>query len=479
MKKIPLIFALVSSILSFSQEIKGRILDQSTQEPIPFVNVLLSDNYGVITNDEGYFVMQQKDFPPSTAIKFSCMGFEEVNIKISDYKSGQIVFLKQSNNTLKEITLRNTNYSALEVMQKVNENLAKNHNIEDKRIQFFMRTKNISILKKANFSVKKAAVLSKSEIKEINEAIKQQNLVEVKPFTNFNESLFNAYFEQDSTKISYIKYLELTNPEKENSAESKQGKLIKRVFENLKSDHTFNIKTGIIPIAKNKKIGDFLSDIAKDTVKNVLGNEFKALINKNRLASKTFITIQKDFNYTKEEITVINGMVCYHIGFKPKKKSGKFEGDLYINADDFAVVKYNYKLIEGELLNSMNLKLLLGIKINTFERSEVGFLTRSNQGVYYPRYIKTSINSYGYFDRSLSITENNPNKKERKELKLELMQEATQLAVNELLAIEIEDSPSKINIPKFIIADKTSKHDPNYWKNYNIIESTEEIKNYE
>jgi hypothetical protein len=35
------------------------------------------------------------------------------------------------------------------------------------------------------------------------------------------------------------------------------------------------------------------------------------------------------------------------------------------------------------------------------------------------------------------------------------------------------------NIPKYIIGDSQSKFDAGYWKNYNIIEATKEIKNYE
>ena len=106
-------------------------------------------------------------------------------------------------------------------------------------------------------------------------------------------------------------------------------------------------------------------------------------------------------------------------------------------------------------------------------------ITKSNQNIYLPKYIKTTIGSYVYFDRSLNFIENNSDKSTRKQLKIDLMQEANQTAVNELLAIEIDAIDALPNIPKYIIGDSQSKFDAGYWKNYNIIEATKEIKNYE
>jgi|694.fasta_scaffold02171_5 hypothetical protein len=478
MKNLFLFISCLTFSSVFSQEIKGRVLDKSNNEPIPFANVLLSENYGVITNEEGFFVLQQKDFSNNTAIAFSCMGFIEQKITLQDFNQGQTVYLEAANNLLPEIVLRDTNLSVDQVMKNMTDNLSKNHDIANKRIQFFMRTKTSSQLQKANFELDKAAGVTNKEIKEINEAIKSKELVKIQPFTSFSEKVFNAYYGADSTKVSYLKHLNLTNPEKDNSSDGTQAKIMKRVFQNLESNNTFNIRSGIIPVAKKVKLSDFISK-KNDTIKNDLNFENKGLLGKNRLASKEFIKEQKKYLYNKEGVAVINGVVCYHISFKSLKNKGDFAGNLYINAEDFAIVRYDYKLIEGKLLNSVNLKFLLGIKMNINDRQEFGIFSKSTAGVYYPKYIKTTVSSYTYFDRSLSFSENNDDKKTRKELKIDLMQESNQTAINELLAIEAEAIASIPKFPKYIIGDKQTKYDARYWKNFNIIEATEEVKNYE
>jgi hypothetical protein len=478
MKKLVFLSICIFSFSLHAQEIKGRLLDKNNNEPIPFANVTLSNNYGVITNDEGYFVLQQKDYSASTPIVFSSMGYEQRQIAISDFIQNQTVYLDQANNMLQEIVLRNTNLSLEEIMSNMTNNLSKNHDVVNQRVQYFMRNKTTSMLKKANFELDKAAGLSKKEVKEINEAIKNKDLVKAEPYSGFSEKLFNAYYLSDSTKISFIKHLKLSNPEKDNSSEGAQAKIMKRVFQNLESDNTFNIKTGIIPIAKKVKLSNYINN-NNDTIKNVITSEYKNLLGKNRIINKEFIANQNKYIFTKKEVTYVNGILCYHIGFVPNKNKGDFTGNLYINVEDFGIIRYDYKLIEGKLLNSLNLKFLMGIKMNVNAREEFAIFSKSNQNSYLPRYIKTTIGSYVYFDRSLNFTENNPDKDKRKQLKIDLLQESNQTSVNELLAVEIDALEALPNIPKYIIGDSQSKFDAGYWKNYNIIEATKEIKNYE
>lgn len=405
------------------------------------------------------------------------MGYDEIQIKIDDFTQNQNVFLTQSNNMLKEVILINTNVSLEEIMKKMTENLSKNHDIVNQRVQYFMRTKTTSKVEKADFEINKAEGVSKKEIKEINNSIKKRDLTNL-PYSSFSEKLFNTYYQTDSTKISFIKHLNLNNPEKDNSSEGTQSKIMKRVFQNLESENTFNIKSGIIPIAKKVKLNDFI-DKKNDTIKNKISSEYESLLGKNRISKKEFISKQDKYIFTKKDNTLINGTLCYHISFIPYKNKGDFTGNIYINAEDYAIVRYDYKLLEGKLLNNVNLKFLLGIKSNVNKREEFGIFVKSKQNIYLPKYIKTTIGSYIYFDRSLNFSENNPIKDNSKQLKINILQESNSLAVNEILAIEIDESKIVPKIPKYIIGDTRTAYDNNYWKNYNIIEATKEIKNYE
>ena len=63
MKKLvfSLFSALLFSGLSFSQEFSGKVLDQKTKQPVPFVTIQYAKNKGVITNEEGFFVINRQE----------------------------------------------------------------------------------------------------------------------------------------------------------------------------------------------------------------------------------------------------------------------------------------------------------------------------------------------------------------------------------------------------------------------------------
>jgi hypothetical protein len=485
MRHFSVFVILFVSIIGFAQNktLQGRVVEESTKKPVPFANVLLSDNYGVITNNEGYFVLQTKDFSLDTPITFSSMGFAEKKMIIRDFENGQEVVLAPANNVLEEVIITNANLTVPEILQKLKENLQKNHALENIQLQVFMRTKTTSEVINADFSLKDAANLSNKEIKELNQGIKTNQLVKVEPYTSFEERLLDIYKGKDSTKISHQKILRLGNPEKENNNDAAQSKLMQKVFSNLESEHTFNIKSGIIPIKKNANIKDFVSLRKRDSIPNKLGEEYQSLFSKNRLSQKDFIENMKDYNFTKLDLALINGQVCYHLQFEPKRSKTIFKGNLYVQTSDFAIIKYDYQMVDGEKMNSVNLKFLLGIKFNTFARKEMALFQKSSTGTYVPKYIQTSVSNYIYFDRSLSFTENNPDKKARKELKFAILQESKQHANNELLVIEsitMQDADlQQLQLPKYIFPDELTKYDASYWKNYNILEATNEIKKYE
>lgn len=485
MRNILVICALFYSLLFVAQNqtLQGRLMDENTNEPIIFANVLLSENYGIITNNEGYFVLQTKDFPANTLIVFSSMGYEEKKIAIQDFVQGQEVKLAPANHLLDEVIITNANLTLPEILQKLRGNLSKNHALENVQLQVFMRTKTTSEVIKADFTLKDAANLINKEIKELNQGIKSNQLVKVEPYTSFEERLLDVYKGKDSTKVSHQKVLRLGNPEKENSSDAAQTKLMQKVFSNLESENTFNIKSGIIPIKKNANIKDYVSLRKKDSIPNKLGEEYQSLFSKNRLANKDFIQNMEDYTFTKLDLTLINGQVCYHLQFVPKKNKADFKGNLYVNAIDFGVVKYEYELLEGKKMNSVNLKFLMGIQFNTFARKEMALFQKTSSGIYVPKYIQTAVSNYVYFDRSLSFTENNPDRKARKELKFAILQESKQHANNEFLVIETKSFDNEalqhVQIPKYIFPDELTKYDAAYWKNYNILEATNEIKKYE
>ena len=62
----------------------------------------------------------------------------------------------------------------------------------------------------------------------------------------------------------------------------------------------------------------------------------------------------------------------YVIYFKPRKSKAKYEGKIYINPEDFTISKVNYQFAKGKKGESLNLKLLLGVKYS--ENKQTGTL---------------------------------------------------------------------------------------------------------
>ncbi len=83
MKKVfPLLFTL-SSLLSFSQStqnIRGRVIDQQSEAPLPGVNVLSLSGQGAVTDPNGYYVL--KEVPVGrVSLTFSFIGYKPLRME--------------------------------------------------------------------------------------------------------------------------------------------------------------------------------------------------------------------------------------------------------------------------------------------------------------------------------------------------------------------------------------------------------------
>ncbi|MFC5194566.1 carboxypeptidase-like regulatory domain-containing protein [Bizionia hallyeonensis] len=78
---------------SFSQTIKGNVLDSLTQKPLEFANVtLMTRNKGVYTNEKGAFLFEIKKHLYDT-LKISSIGYASKFITLNKYKNQEVVNL--------------------------------------------------------------------------------------------------------------------------------------------------------------------------------------------------------------------------------------------------------------------------------------------------------------------------------------------------------------------------------------------------
>lgn len=232
-----------------------------------------------------------------------------------------------------------------------------------------------------------------------------------------------------------------------------QEKFFEHTFQKLESPYTYRIKTGIIGLEKEASMKNISQEAkAADTLKN--NNGFYVL-SYGMISHREFMAKRDIYEYTLHGTRLINGMLCYHLTFRPDKNRAKYLGELYINTDDFGLVYYNYKLAPDKSEFSLNLKWVLGIKFNSFDDGLEVLLKKSPSGTYYPQLIKRSNSSYVYVDRSLTLTENHPKRSERKKMKFNFLVEMIVSTDDEMVAIEMEPytTETKIMPPPYILYD--------------------------
>ena len=166
-----------------------------------------------------------------------------------------------------------------------------------------------------------------------------------------------------------------------------------------------------------------------------------------------------------------------------KKNAAKYYGKIYVNAMDFAVVKLDYNMVAGKKAESINLKLILGVKVLEDQIKVSATYTKNEAGQYAVNFVKKEKHNYIYAHRSLKLTKNKASKEEEKKmLKVDAMVEIDTYATNELFIIdkELMDSSKFQAVKEDERYDITylSKYNPDVWKDYNVLAPVEAIKNY-
>ena len=122
-----------------AQELTAKIIDSKTNVPIPFVAVQTAPYKGVISNEEGVFIIQLEDVN-DTSIEFSCLGYQSLTMTLEDLEFNNfIVQLLPATNELNAIYLTNTKPNVDAIISRVNTNLIKNHNSDALSYNLFYR----------------------------------------------------------------------------------------------------------------------------------------------------------------------------------------------------------------------------------------------------------------------------------------------------------------------------------------------------
>lgn len=482
-------FIILSNFTTQAQDVSGKIIDEETKAPIPYVTIKYGANNGAISNEEGDFNII---FPENNSVKdsihFSSIGYASKTIsaqKVTD----TIIVLKPEALELSSVYLTDEELDVEDIIDRVEENISKNYNRSYTKNRFFMRESFNQYYRKLNFDFKK------SSIKEVTKGLIDSMMSSIPKRTSYhNETLGDLYIKQFSRKhkLSIIKTSKLYNKSQEVSFEGLQEKFMQVLNDNVKKDSYLKIKSGLFgtkvsvdSIVNTSENSDKIQD---DYEQNNYFNSRKGNI--NNLLKRVFFeddspinVIEKSnrYDFKLEDYVYIEDQFAYVISFTP----GNFadiKGKLYVNTEDFAILRLDYQNSDAIYNKKFN---MLGVNVNHMIFKGTMIFSKGEQQKYSLKYISHENGNSFKLDRPLTVIEKNKHVKGRRkqnELKLQMKFNIIDTNKRELIVFNsdnVNESVYKaLKEVKKVDVKYFSNYNAEFWKGYNIIEPNQAIKEF-
>ncbi|WP_034041612.1 carboxypeptidase-like regulatory domain-containing protein [Wocania ichthyoenteri] len=496
-----LITLFISQLFQAQESIHAKLIDSTTQKPIPFATVELNKKSGVISNENGVFQMYlNKKTTVNDSLFINCLGYETKRVAVQKFTDG-IIVLSQKSIELDEVLVSNKEYTVDEIIEKAQENLATNYDFEYTKSRLFYRQSDNNNILKNTIDIKK------STIPEINQKFVDSVLsIMPKNSSNYTEILGDLYekpIANNALKLDIIKASNLYDKNNEISFESLEEKFNNIFKKHIKRDSYFKIKSGIFGTKEeidSSLFGDTKDDkdIEKTKVfieeqkkkeserkKNFLRYRKQAISN---LETSSFIFEDSHLNFLEKsnrynfellDYQFLNGEFVYKITFKPKRKE-EYKGVLYINTDDFAIVRVDYNNVK-KLKNFR----LLGISFSEYLKKGTFIYSKNNANKYVLKYAEEENGNKFGIKRPLKIIEKNKHTKGRRkqnEISTDIHFIVSNITKKELVVFENE-SITETTFNDFTEKAKVKptylpKYDPSFWKGYNVMEPNQAIKDF-
>ena len=416
---IIIIFLLLTKTIH-CQSLNIQIIDSLTAKPIPYTNIYFSNNNGLISDDNGEFELIKSQLSQNDSMYISSMGYNKRSFFINDFND-TIIRLIQTPIKLSDVFLSNKKLSSEEIISKVVENIDKNYEKE------FIENK-IYLSRKSNTSTERFIINKfKSTVPEINKSLIDSLLLNLARENNSGlETLayyYTSFDDEFKEKIKIIKSRETYNKEGE-VLESINKKMEDAFKKELKPDSYFKIKSGIF--GGDLEI-DGLEELDSTNVESLKKFEEKEIKEKDDFAQGQIWTINRIFNFlffeketaldfilkpnkynfSDPNFNLLGDDLVYQIEATPKGRS-KYSATLYINPDDFAIVRIDFRNIK----TVYNIKLL-GVFVNIYQRDGKMILSKYENEKYVLSYAKINFGQRAGFDRPIKLIEKNKNVKGR------------------------------------------------------------------
>ncbi len=473
-----------------AQTIASKVVDKKTNEPIPYATIQISENQGVITNEEGRFSLNLGNTASEIdSIYISSMGYEKVGIATQNIMDS-IIYIEPKAIALNSVFVSNKKLTIDEIIENVEDRLEQNYHFDLTQKRLFFRQSEFNTMNKLDIEFKKSTIeeLNKNFIDSISKIIPRKSQY-------YTETLCDYYGGPEKRKINIIKAAELYDKNNSGSMEALSDKLEKIFKDNVKPDSYLKIKSGIFgtkvqvdSILENNEDASAAKDEIKDKKedkshflkyrRSAIEGLFKNMFFQED-PTLNFIRKSGRYEFTLVDYTYMDDSSVYIIDFKPKRKED-FKGTLYVNTENFAIMRVDYQNVK--LLRNFRL-LGLSYKENVYKGTTI--FTKGADNKYTVKYLeKIKGNVFGV-DRPLKVIEKNKHvkgKRKQNELALEIDAGIGNLNKFEIVVFdakplnETDYKNSKEN--KSIKPQYLSSYNPEFWKGYNIIEPNAAIRQF-
>ena len=493
MKNHSLLITLFFTCQLFSQEISFQVVDSLHQESIPFATVMTNFGANSITNEEGFFRLHvARQLTIEDSLFVSSMGYETFQDAFLNLKDS-IIYLPQKIIALNNVIVSQNTLSAEEIVKKVNEQVKEKYDLSFNVKTFFMRESYYQKWEKLELNI------DKTSIKEFNQRFWDSLFTTLPKKDEFHTESFGKIYgdwSEKNQKLHLLKAADLADTLNQRGYEQIESKITTILDESVKENSYFKFKSGLLFSAKidredliEKEDDSLESDQQNEEEnkakrfhknrKNQIVEAFTSLIKGEKL---DISVLKKTHLYTYEitDFTYINTVPVYQISFQPSGSKGKFKGVLYVDADNYSLIQMTYEntqSLKNISLFGFSFDLFgqtVNLKFNQFkrERYQLQFIERENR-------FKIRI------DRPLKIVEKNKYVKGRRkqnELKGQLLMQLNQSSKFTLVLFDntsiTEKDFSELKEEKTFKQDRLDSYDPNYWKDFTIIEPNAAIQSF-
>ena len=360
MKQIYFLLLVLISFNLKAQSKKIKIIDSISFEPVPFATIFFSNNNGIISDEDGLFELIPEQYSKKDSLFVSSMGFEPKQFSL-DIFNDSIIRLVPKTISLKNVVVTNNQLSSNEIIDSVKLYIDKNYNFNITENKLFFRQEFNQELEK--FKLNKF----KSTIKDLT-AESMDRMTDNLPKKSKNELESLSYYYVNSNidvpKIKLIKSRRTNDDNESDLSKSLGDKLEKSLRENLKSNSYFKIRSGWLPFSGDLTFNglweidstnqDQLNKLKEEEIKRKenfsIGQKgriqsvyLKSFFNPN--SDLNFILKSKNYIFSDSELTYLGNELVYVIECYPKR-GDKYKGTIYVNSDDYAVVRIDYENIK-------------------------------------------------------------------------------------------------------------------------------------